>query len=163
LRRLGVGPEVRVAVCCERSLEWILALLAVLKAGGAYVPLDPMHPATRLQEILADCNPIVILTHAAVRARPAVADMLARHRIPVVDLSATQDQSRARPELLQNVHDQIDRLAYAIYTSGSTGQPKGVLISHRSLASQVSALRTTWAIKSEDRVLQFAAVAFDVA
>ncbi|MES2938183.1 MAG: amino acid adenylation domain-containing protein [Pseudomonadota bacterium] len=119
LRSLGVGPDVLVAVCAERSLAMVVALMAVLKAGGAYVPLDPAYPVERLAFMLADARPAVLLTQEALVAS------LPAHEVPTFCLDSQWDSLPARdsnpPCTTLPAH-----LAYVIYTSGSTGQPKGV-------------------------------------
>ncbi|HEY0606192.1 MAG TPA: condensation domain-containing protein, partial [Herpetosiphonaceae bacterium] len=125
LRGLGVGPEMLVGVCAERSLELVIALLGVLKAGGAYVPLDPTYPQERLQFMLGDAQPSVLLVqHKVVAELP---QLFAEARQTVIHLDADWSQiaqtSAENPALLTNDRN----LAYMIYTSGSTGQPKGAL------------------------------------
>ncbi|CAM3296224.1 amino acid adenylation domain-containing protein [Corallococcus sp. ZKHCc1 1396] len=129
LRTLGVGPEVRVALCFRRSPEAIVAMLAVLKAGGVYVPLDPQYPGQRLAFVIEDTQPRVLLTHQdllGVLPTPG-----AETRVLCLDLEAEQLSRRDASSLERNVAP--DNLVYVIYTSGSTGQPKGVMISHRGL------------------------------
>ncbi|MFC5767748.1 AMP-binding protein, partial [Thauera sinica] len=135
LRTLGVGPDVRVAVCLGRSVELVVAELAVLKAGGAYVPLDPAYPGERLAYMLEDCEPGVILTDGGLEAelQTLIAIAAARHEpaLPVLDLR--QDGAwRDLPEGAVTVAGlRPHHLAYVIYTSGSTGRPKGVMIEQR--------------------------------
>nr|WP_161974662.1 non-ribosomal peptide synthetase [Albitalea terrae] len=165
LRACGVGPDARVALCVERGIDMVTAVLAILKAGGAYVPLDPAYPAERLAWTIEDSAPALLLTHAAVGA-----DLQARLRLemaagggaPVLDLvtdaSAWQQQPDSNPARsgLSPRH-----LAYVIYTSGSTGRPKGVAMPHRPLVNLVS-----WQCANTPaplRTLQFAALGFDVA
>src|SRR5712691_1911230 len=116
LRRQGVGPEVRVGVCVERSLEMVVGLLAVLKAGGAYVPLDPDYPPQRLSFMLEDAQALVLLTrgHLGEKAR-----LLQATRAVYLD----QDAPEIAVESAANLKCAIasDNLAYVIYTSGSTG------------------------------------------
>ncbi|HEX6095008.1 MAG TPA: non-ribosomal peptide synthase/polyketide synthase [Thermoanaerobaculia bacterium] len=118
---LGVQPDDRVAICAERSLELVAALLGILKAGGAYVPLDPAYPAERLRYLLSDAAPKVVLTSQAAQ--------LPESGVPTLALEA--DRS-SRPEHNPSVDGLHARnLAYVIYTSGSTGTPKGVMVDHR--------------------------------
>src|SRR5208282_4445975 len=134
LRQLGVQPDARVAICVERGLEMIVALLAVLKAGGAYVPLDPAYPAERLQFMLDDSAPTVLLTQTHLKGLfSGICDPL-----PVLDLSAQTPPWHTLPETnpaLGTIGLTSCHLAYIIYTSGSTGQPKGVAVEHRSLTN----------------------------
>ncbi|WP_448695033.1 amino acid adenylation domain-containing protein [Pseudomonas moraviensis] len=128
LREQGVGPDARVAICVERSLELVIGLLAILKAGGAYVPLDPDYPLARLEFMLRDSAPVAVLLHAATR------DLLRDTDITVVDLDrSTWDE--ASSDNLQVADLSAANLAYMIYTSGSTGTPKGVMIEHRSVCN----------------------------
>jgi len=131
LRRLGVGPEVAVAVCLERTAELVVALLAVLKAGGCYVPIDPGQPAEPLAFMLADSGAPVLLTQRHLRdrlpARPAVTVAL---DADAPDFAGESDQDPAGGAEPANA-------AYAIYTSGSTGTPKRVVVEHRQLAAYV--------------------------
>ncbi|MEA2564046.1 MAG: hypothetical protein QOH06_5550 [Acidobacteriota bacterium] len=136
LRELGVGPEVRVAVEVERSLELPLALLAVLKAGGAYVPLDPSYPQERLDYMLED-------SRAAVR--------LSREQVVPGERAEAPD-SGVQP----------DNLAYVIYTSGSTGRPKGAMNSHRGIVNRLHWMQAAYGLDASDRVLQKTPASFDV-
>jgi amino acid adenylation domain-containing protein len=158
LQRLGVGPEVLVAICLERSPEMIVAVLAVLKAGGAYVPLDPSYPAERLAFMLQDSQAVVVLLHQWLRQKLAVEE---RH-VLCLDTDWQQGMAREREE---NPESGVsgEQLAYVIYTSGSTGQPKGVLIPHRSLFNHAMAFTEHCNLQARDRILQFASLSFDAA
>ena len=141
LRALGVGPDVRVGVCMQRSADLVIALLAVLKAGGAYLPLDPAYPAERLTYMLNDSVPAVVLTHPAV---PQEVQALLRQAMdgrPVLDLQAEAAQWQAcSPSSLapKAVGLTPEHLAYVAYTSGSTGQPKGVANTIAGLANRLA-------------------------
>ncbi|HEX8904802.1 MAG TPA: amino acid adenylation domain-containing protein, partial [Longimicrobiaceae bacterium] len=127
LRRLGVGPEVRVAIGVERGIEMIASLMAVLKAGGAYVPLDPAYPAERLAFTLRDAAAQVLVTQEKLRGLLPVPG-----GVTVVSLDAAAEEiARESAEPLPCTAAP-ENLAYLIYTSGSTGVPKGVAIEHRS-------------------------------
>jgi surfactin family lipopeptide synthetase A len=127
LRGLGVGREIPVALCVERSVEMIVGILGILKAGGAYVPLDTTHPQERLEYMLTDCKAPVLLTQG--HLPPLRSDSL--HRISLdSDWSAIAKESSEPLSVQVSAED----LAYVIYTSGSTGGPKGVLVTHRNLA-----------------------------
>jgi len=155
LCRLGVGPEVLVGVCMERSLELVIALLAILKAGGAYLPLDPSYPMDRLAFLLQDANPLLTLTErrlvailpksAAIIALDEVLGMIARE----------SDEAPATEVTAEN-------LAYVIYTSGSTGQPKGALNTHRGICNRLLWMQETYRLTEADRVLQKSPFTFDV-
>lgn len=160
LRESGVKPETRVAICVERSLGMIVALLAALKAGAAYVPLDPAYPAERLHFMLKDSRSTVLLTQDHLKPLFAGLDQ----NLLVLDLSNDadwRDQPESNPD-----HASIkltpQNLAYVIYTSGSTGKPNGVMIEHRSVSDHIIALRAQWQICAQDRILQFASFSFDV-
>ncbi|WP_224360429.1 non-ribosomal peptide synthetase/type I polyketide synthase [Hyalangium versicolor] len=137
LRALGVGAETRVALCLERSVEMIVAVLAILKAGGAYVPLDPNHPAERVAFILSNSKASLLLTDARFLARLTVP--LAVRPLCIEQLGSTlaayADTPPAAGAALRNA-------AYVLYTSGSTGQPRGVVVEHRSVVNLLHALQT---------------------
>ncbi|HEU4562884.1 MAG TPA: amino acid adenylation domain-containing protein, partial [Longimicrobium sp.] len=154
LRRLGVGPEARVAVCLERAPEMVVAVLATLKAGGAYVPLDPAYPAERLAFMLADSAAAVLLTDEALRGT-----------FPVPAVTRVVSPAVAHTESGKNLEGGATSgsLAYVIYTSGSTGTPKGVAVEHRALVNYVAHAAAEFAIRAGDRVLQFASISFDPA
>jgi arthrofactin-type cyclic lipopeptide synthetase C len=161
LRELGVGPDLRVAVCLERSFEMVVALLAVLKAGGAYVPLDPAYPAERLGFMIRDAAPIALLTQR--HLQPLFPEL--DPKLPIIDMAdssgwAQMPDTNPNPRVIGLTPQ---HLAYVIYTSGSTGRPKGVLIEHGALAPHCVECREFYALTPEDRVLQFASPSFDPA
>jgi amino acid adenylation domain-containing protein len=135
LRRLGVKPDDRVAICVERTFEMIVALLAVLKAGGAYVPLDPIYPEERLKWILSDSTSVALITQTRLRALFRGLDK----NLPVVDLDAPGEWSGTGVTNLEyeGIHLSSQHLAYVIYTSGSTGLPKGVLGTHGGMLNRL--------------------------
>ncbi|MBP9801033.1 MAG: amino acid adenylation domain-containing protein, partial [Sterolibacterium sp.] len=160
LRRLGVGPEVLVGLCVERSLAMVVGLLGILKAGGAYLPLDPGYPAERLAFMLADAQPAVLLTQQPLLERLPADDPTPRLCLDRdwPDITRERDSNLAPRETGLKPH----HLAYVIYTSGSSGQPKGVMLEHRSLvnlaSSQIAPLRL---VAGQSRLLQFAPLSFD--
>ena len=133
LKELGVGPEVLVGVCIERSLHLVVAILAVLKAGGAYVPLDPTYPAQRLEFMMRDAGMPVLLTTRKLAAAFAVPEGIVAIR---VDEEWPSIAARNGGNL--TVESAPAHLAYVLYTSGSTGLPKGTLIEHRGLTNYLS-------------------------
>jgi amino acid adenylation domain-containing protein len=155
LRGLGVGPEVVVGVCLERSPEAVVAALAVAKAGGAYLPLDPDHPAARLRRLLEDADPAVVLTRGDLRGR------LPQHDVAVVALDeeggAIARASQERPVGGAGPDD----LAYVLFTSGSTGEPKGVLVEHRAISHQLAWRQHAFPLSDADAVLQRTPLTFD--
>ncbi|HYF50389.1 MAG TPA: AMP-binding protein [Planctomycetota bacterium] len=120
----GVTPETLVAICAERSVEMIVAILGVLKSGGAYVPIDPAYPKERVQFLLEDSGCRLLLTQAHLR------DRLPQHRAEVLCI---EDHLSRESTPAPSVQCHPEQLAYVIYTSGSTGKPKGTCITHRSL------------------------------
>jgi amino acid adenylation domain-containing protein len=127
LRALGVGPDVKVAVCLERTLELPVALLAILKAGGAYVPLDLSYPPERLAFMVRDADVRVLLTQESLRGTvPA-------HAGPVVSVDGDAEQIALHPSGAPESGVTAEHLAYVIYTSGSTGTPKGTEVPHRAI------------------------------
>ena len=157
LQTLGVGPEVLVGICVERSLEMIVGLLGILKAGGAYVPLDPAYNKARLSFMLEDTQTPILLTQAK------LVPSLPPHNARVICLDADWDgiafHSQENPK---SVVTTPNDLTYLIYTSGSTGRPKGVAMSHRSLCNLLF-----WQLENSTatvgtKTLQFASLSFDV-
>jgi amino acid adenylation domain-containing protein len=158
LRALGVGPEVRAAVCYKRGLEMVVALLAVLKTGGGYVPLDPGNPDDRLLYALDDSAPVALLTGGPLAARFAGAG------VPLVDLgdpAAWDGYPASNPDRAE-VGVGPEHLAYVIYTSGSTGRPKGVLVRHGSLVNLLSVTRAAFGVGPGDVMPALASSAFDI-
>jgi amino acid adenylation domain-containing protein len=133
LRAKGVKPEKRVGICTERGVEMVVGLLAILKAGGAYVPLDPEYPEERLQYMVKDSEPVIVL------AQRNTADLVRRvgNGIKLLELD---DESEREGEVETNperIGLTPENLAYAIYTSGSTGVPKGVMLAHRNTVNLI--------------------------
>ncbi|RKG96683.1 non-ribosomal peptide synthetase, partial [Corallococcus sp. CA047B] len=137
LRELGVGPEVRVGLCVDRSPRMVVGLLGILKAGGAYVPLDATYPTPRLRFMLSDAGVAVVVT----LQRFADTLPLADERVVLLDSHAVG--VRSRPETRCDAGVDAGHLAYVLYTSGSTGQPKGVMVPHGGLNNYVS-----WALEA---------------
>lgn len=157
LIHLGVEREIPVGVCLERSLELPIALLGILKAGGVYLPLDPGYPPQRLALMLAETQAAVILTRSLYLKlfKGTAAQTLCIETVP-----ATNPEART---CLRTKEPHPTNAAYIIYTSGSTGRPKGIVVAHRALANHMSAVGAAYALRAQDRVLQFASPGFDVA
>ncbi|WP_342781545.1 amino acid adenylation domain-containing protein [Amycolatopsis rhizosphaerae] len=156
LVRLGVGPEVRVALCLERSTELIIAILAVFKAGGAYVPIDMALAGERIAFMVRDARvPLVLTTDAW------------RHRVPsveakVVSLDDERDAIAAMPADDPRPRPGPRQLAYVIYTSGSTGVPKGAMVEHRGMVNHLLAKVRDLGLSPADTVAATASPCFDI-
>ena len=156
LRTVGVGPEILVGVCVERSLEMVVGLLGVLKAGGAYVPLDPSYPQQRLAHMLSDSDAGVLLSQSH------LIEHLSEHDAATICLD-TFDWSDTR--LSEDDPDSgttSASLAYVIYTSGSTGEPKGVEITHGSLTNFLGSMAREPGLAAGDRFLAVTTLSFDI-
>ncbi|MFT3906593.1 MAG: amino acid adenylation domain-containing protein [Steroidobacteraceae bacterium] len=156
LATMGVGPGKRVAVCLERGVDLLVALLAVLHRGAAYVPLDPHHPAERLGYVLEDAEPQLLLTQQRLTAIQALGTGLR-----VVCLESLETAPHSVVAAAVSCDEALP--AYVIYTSGSTGRPKGVEIPRRALANFVASMRRSPGIDAQDRLLSVTTVAFDIA
>ena len=154
LQALGVGSNVLVGLCVERSLDMVIGLLGILKAGGAYVPMDPTYPAERLAFMLQDAQAPVLVTQ-----KQLVAHLPTQAHVVCLDADAAMLAQQAQTEPVCVVTG--DDLAYVIYTSGSTGRPKGVMISHESLLNLVCWHRSAFEVTASDRATQVASPAFD--
>jgi amino acid adenylation domain-containing protein len=156
LRAQGVRPEVKVAVCMERTPELIVALFGVLKAGGAYVPVDPAYPADRIGFMVDESGAPVVLTHAS------LAGALPPGGARVLRMDADWGEVEAEPDARLGLPVDERGLAYVIYTSGSTGRPKGVQIEHRSTVALLHWLREHVSDRERRSVLASTSVSFDV-
>ena len=156
LQTLGVGADVLVGLCVERSIEMVVGLLGILKAGGAYVPLDPEYPTERLQFLLADTQVKVLLS------QQQILESLPQHQSHVVCLDSDwQTISQASQDNLNSTVS-AENLSYVIYTSGSTGTPKGVVVNHQAVNRLVK--NTNYIhLTPDDRIAQAANIAFDAA
>ncbi|OKP02419.1 Amino acid adenylation [Xenorhabdus eapokensis] len=159
---LGVRPDDRIALCFERSPEMVVSLLAILKAGGAYVPLNPTYPIERLDYMLKDAAPVVLLTLTAqLNTLPnTVPTVLLDHVFDREDpMLATQPTDNPDAQILGLTSH---HLAYVIYTSGSTGQPKGVMVEHRNVLRLI--INNGFAdIGPDDCIAHCANISFDAA
>src|SRR5690606_428392 len=169
LRALGVVPDERVAVCLNRGIDMLVAMLAVMKAGAAYLPLDPEYPAERLafmlddagvRVVLTDTSACAALTMAASGDAPAPEPTSAGGRRLIrldADAAAFATQPASDPVPVATPTN----LAYVIYTSGSTGRPKGVMIEHRGLVSNIHWQIREFGFDDRDRFLQRTTIIFD--
>ena len=155
LRSLGVGPEVLVGICVERSFNMIIGLLGVLKADGAYVPIDPAYPTERIAYILSDSRLPILLTQQKLVA------FLPEHQARIVYLDSDWEEIATKHELPPISDVTPENLAYVIYTSGSTGKPKGAKVAHRGLCNLATAQIKLFDVKPDSRILQFASLSFD--
>lgn len=154
LRSEGVGKGAIVAVALDRSVDLIVAMLAVLRADAAYLPLDPAYPSERLELMLRDAGPVLVLTSAALAAR------FSSGGAPVLTID-THPPRRPPHTEHDRTRDREDGPAYVMYTSGSTGTPKGVVVPHRAVLNHNLAVIGAFRLQAADRVLQFASPSFD--
>jgi len=155
LRALGVGPEVVVGLCLERSLDMVEGMLAILKAGGAYLPLDPQYPRERLAFVLEDAGARLLVTHSA------LVDRLPDHVAAPVLLDADATDIARQPTTAPAPALDPHHPAYVIYTSGSTGTPKGVVVAHASLANKLLGLAQDFKVGPEFRAAFLISCGFD--
>ncbi len=157
LQARGVGPEVPVGLCVERSLEMLVGLLAILKAGGAYLPLEPAYPRERLELMLADAAVPVLVTQRELLAA------LPRGTAAAVCVDA--EDAGPAPGSQAPVDSDVtgEQLAYVIYTSGTTGRPKGVQITHRAAVNLFTSLAGLLELDSHDTMFAVSTLTFDVA
>jgi amino acid adenylation domain-containing protein len=156
LRALGVGPEARVGILMDRSLEMVLGMMGILKAGGAYVPLDPAYPVERLRFIAEDARLRVLLTQRHLGGLLAIKDIAVETVEDILgrtDLPVSNSRAYVAP----------DMAAYVIYTSGSTGRPKGVMVTHRGLSNFVLAMSQIFGLGAEEKWLAVTSISFDIA
>ncbi|AKT40595.1 non-ribosomal peptide synthetase [Chondromyces crocatus] len=155
LRGLGVGPEVTVGVCLDRSIELVIGMLAIFEAGGVYLPLDPSQPLERLAYLVSDARPEVVLTQQRWN------DRLPEQATRRVALDTAWAEIEAQPEVSHQHRTAGDNLAYVLYTSGSTGTPKGVQVTVDNLSRLTPALITAFDVTPRSRVLQYSSLSFD--
>lgn len=156
LHRLGVGPEVLVGVCLQRSVALVVALLAVWKAGGAYVPLDPTYPCERLAFALQDTSASLVLTQTALSER------LPAHQAQLLCLDELWPNLQDEEKENLGVEGSAQQLAYVIYTSGSTGTPKGVMISQRGLCNYLHWASQYYDVAAGNGSVVHSSLAFDL-
>ncbi|MBD6620278.1 amino acid adenylation domain-containing protein [Komarekiella sp. 'clone 1'] len=155
LRSLGVGADVLVGVCIERSLEMVVGILGILKAGGAYVPLDPEYPQERLSFMLEDSQVKVLLT------QQQLVESLPKHQARIICLDIDWEKIAQNNQSNPLNEATADNLAYVIYTSGSTGKPKGVLVNHNNVTRLFAATDAWYNFNQNDVWTMFHSYAFD--
>ena len=151
----GVGKDVLVGICLERSVDMVASILAVFKAGGAYVPLDPDYPAERIAYMLGDSQAQVIITTSK------IAERLPEHNAKLLPLDTSEGVISREPRSNPDERAEPQQLAYVIYTSGSTGNPKGVMLRHQGVCNLMRAQQRVFHLNDSDRMLQFASISFD--
>ena len=157
LQGLGVGPEVPVAICMDRSLEMVVGILGILKAGGAYVPLDPEYPRERLAYVIEDVHAPVLLTQRSLREKmPELGSAM-------VCVDSDWEIIARHAEKAPSIDTTARNLAYVIYTSGSTGHPKGVMVEHGGLTNAINWIVETLGLSSSDRCMLKTPITFDAA
>ncbi|MGY2062094.1 AMP-binding protein, partial [Nocardia gipuzkoensis] len=144
LIRQGVGVEDIVGLRLSNSVEFVVAVLGVLKAGAAYLPIDPAYPNERVEYLVDDARPRMVLGRVELAAAEESAERLS-------SVDPTHADRPLRP----------GNLAYVIYTSGSTGKPKGVPVPHNAIAEHLEGFAAQWGMTAEDRLLQSSSVSFD--
>lgn len=159
LKQQQISVNAPVGLYVERSVEMIVALLAILKAGCAYVPLDPSYPASRLQYAVEDAGIEWIICHEAT----ARGLQLAKQQIQLLNLDGAADEIAAQPTTEPSSAVSPKDFAYLIYTSGSTGKPKGVPIAHESLSNLLNAIAIRLKVKPTDTLMAVTTIAFDIA
>ena len=157
LSALGVGPDVVVGICVERSPLMVVAALSILKAGGAYLPIDPTYPQDRINFIVSEARPRLVLSHSAIVQR------LLDESIESMALDLELERLALQPATMPDQRGDMNDLAYVIYTSGSTGQPKGVEITHKGLMNLITWHHAAFRVTSSDRATQMASPGFDAA
>ncbi|MEV0088225.1 non-ribosomal peptide synthase/polyketide synthase [Saccharopolyspora sp. NPDC050642] len=160
----GTGPESVVALAVPRSVDMVVAMLAVLKSGAAYSPIDPAYPAARIEFVLADTEPTLVVTTTEVAAGLPISG------IPAVELDTPHVLGLIAEESPSDLADaerrrplRPDHASYVLHTSGSTGRPKGVVISHHNLASFSTAVQAWAGFEPADRVAAVTTLSFDLA
>ncbi len=153
----GVGPDVLVGICLERSLDMVVAMLAIWKAGGAYVPLDPDYPPSRIAYMAEDAQLSTILTQQRFNPLLRAGTLLNLDCQTLNGQLENYDDDNISVEALSSQH-----LAYVIYTSGSTGQPKGVMIEHLALYNRINWMQRQYGCCAADNILQKTPFSFDV-
>src|SRR5262245_6470755 len=157
----GLRPDDPAGLFIERSIDMVVAILAIVKAGGAYVPLDPDYPSARVKYMLEDAKPGIVLTHLKLQDRIQSGS----HKNVCLDDRSTAsriDECDGSNPKASRTGVSPTSLAYVIYTSGSTGNPKGVMVEHRALVNRIEWMRNQYGCDSSDAILQKTPFSFDV-
>ena len=156
LVRMGVGPDVLVGVCIERSIEMIIGMLAVVKAGGAFIAIDSEYPKERINMMLEEAQAFLLITQSNLLEEKSTSN----EKIIYIDRewSEIEKENDSKP----NVNVTPDNLVYVIFTSGSSGKPKGVLMNHEAVVSHTVDMQRCYELETHDRVLQFSSISFDI-
>lgn len=155
LQSRGVGPEVLVGLCLDRSIDIVVSILAVLKAGGAYVPMDPVYPAERVRMIVEDAQCSVVIAHRAHSNR------FSGGEAALIELNGIETPWESFPDSNPNSNTSASSLAYVIYTSGSTGKPKGALITHWNVFRLIKEMDPWFNLAENEVWTLFHSYAFD--
>ncbi|MFB5676043.1 amino acid adenylation domain-containing protein [Paenibacillus terreus] len=156
LRKQNIGPDVKVGICLERSVEMVTALLGILKAGGAYVPIHPLHPMAHNRGLIHDAELELVITSEEWTS------LFNDYEGTVLYMEQIGQDLAVEPVENVNAPAHPEQLAYMIYTSGSTGKPKGVLIEHKAIANRLLWMQNKYRLNESDRVLQKTPFTFDV-
>ena len=157
MRVRSLPDRQRIGICVTRSIEMLVAMLAVLKTGLAYVPLDPTHPAARLRSIVAEAELALLVVDQKVDERVGCLNL------PMVDVRAEATMIEAGSEVAFEATDHVGSAAYLIYTSGSTGKPKGVEVSHAALVNLLLSVAEKPGLRNEDVLVAVSTISFDIA
>ena len=158
LQSLGVQPGTLVGICMDRCMEMVPALLATFRTGAAYLPLDSAFPPDRIEFMLQDACPLVVITQSHLREKFSFA---AAH-VLCIDTEIPESEVSALPEFSPPRASSLDDIAYVLYTSGSTGKPKGVQIRHRALTNMLIAVSNDVGLTDSDVVLATTTISFDI-
>ncbi len=166
LYSLGVGPDICVGICLERSLEMVIGLIGILKAGGTYLPLDPAFPIDRLEYMMSDAKAPILITKSDLIAAQQLIEKLSEQnsRIIYLDKDWAAIESRTREISGNSLQIQVtpDNLAYIIYTSGSTGKPKGVQLLHKAAVNFLTSMEQEPGLTSDDILFSITTLSFDI-
>jgi amino acid adenylation domain-containing protein len=166
LRSLGVGPDICVGICLERSLEMVIGLIGILKAGGTYLPLDPAFPIDRLEYMISDAKAPILLTKSDLLVAQHLIERLPDQDSCIIYLDKDWAAVKAHAGGISGNSLQTrvtpDNLAYIIYTSGSTGKPKGVQLLHKAAVNFLTSMEREPGLTSDDILFSITTLSFDI-